>query len=45
VQVNEAADQSTEELKTLLTAERLRRDRQPWLNEFVRKLNAEYEAQ
>lgn len=45
VLVNEDVDQCTEELKTILTAERLRRDRQPWLNEFVRKLNAEYEAQ
>ncbi|MBO6854014.1 MAG: guanylate kinase [Marivivens sp.] len=43
VLVNRDVDQCAEDLKTILTAERLRRDRQPWLNEFVRGLNSEYE--
>ncbi len=32
------------ELVTILQAERLRRDRQPHLAEFVRGLNGEFEA-
>ena len=32
------------DLRTILTAERLRRSRQPWLNAFVRQLNAEFEG-
>jgi guanylate kinase len=44
VLVNRDVDQCAEDLKTILTAERLRRDRQPWLNEFVRGLNSEYEG-
>ncbi len=42
VLVNADPDQCEAELRTILTAERLRRDRQPWLNDFVRDLNKEY---
>lgn len=42
VLVNSDPDQCEVELRTILTAERLRRDRQPWLNDFVRDLNKEY---
>ena len=42
VLVNSDPDHCEAELRTILTAERLRRDRQPWLNDFVRKLNKEY---
>ena len=42
VLVNADPDQCEVELRTILTAERLRRDRQPWLNDFVRDLNKEY---
>ncbi|AGT09146.1 guanylate kinase [Paracoccus aminophilus JCM 7686] len=38
VLVNEDLDQSTEQLKTILTAERLRRERQTGLGRFVRGL-------
>ncbi|MFB9225212.1 guanylate kinase [Paracoccus cavernae] len=41
VLVNEDLDRATEELKTILTAERLRRDRQVGLGPFIRKLMAE----
>lgn len=44
VLVNEDIDQAEEELKTILRAERMRRDRQPRLNGFVRGLNDEFEA-
>ena len=42
VLVNEDADACEARLKTILTAERLRRDRQPWLTGHVRALNAEF---
>lgn len=42
--VNHDADQAEEELREILTAERARADRQPWLNDFVRELNREFEA-
>lgn len=41
VVVNDDLDRSTEALKTILTAERLRRDRQTGLGPFVRKLMEE----
>ncbi|MDM7930869.1 guanylate kinase [Tabrizicola sp.] len=44
VLVNEDLDQTFEQLKTILTAERLKRDRQPRLSAFVRALNEEFEA-
>jgi len=44
VVVNHDADQATEELKTILTAERARAGRQPWLTEFVRGLNKEFQT-
>jgi guanylate kinase len=44
VLVNSNADTCEKQLVDIITAERLRRDRQPWLNEFVRKLNQEYEG-
>lgn len=43
VLVNRDIDETEAQLCTILEAERLRRDRQPWLTEFVRGLNAEYE--
>jgi len=42
VLVNEDIDETEEKLKTVLTAERLHRDRQPGLAGFVRDLNAEF---
>ena len=42
VLVNTDPDICEAELRTILTAERLRRDRQPGLNDFVRGLNQEY---
>lgn len=42
VLVNSDPDQCEAELRIILTAERLRRDRQPGLNDFVRGLNKEY---
>jgi len=42
--VNHDADQAEDELKTILRAERSRAERQPWLTEFVRELNKEFEA-
>ena len=42
VLVNEDLNATFEGLKTILTAERLRRDRQPRLSDFVRTLNAEF---
>jgi guanylate kinase len=44
VLVNEDLDRTFEQLKTILTAERLKRDRQPRLSAFVRALNEEFEA-
>ncbi|WP_343080087.1 guanylate kinase [Ostreiculturibacter nitratireducens] len=43
VLVNDDIDQAEADLKTILTAERMRRDRQPWLSDFVRGLNREFE--
>jgi guanylate kinase len=42
--VNHDLDQSEAELQSILTAERLRRSRQPGLMDLVRRLNDEYEA-
>lgn len=44
VLVNDDIDRAEDELKTILRAERMRRDRQPGLNGFVRGLNDEFEA-
>lgn len=44
VLVNDDLEQTFERLKTILLAERLRRDRQPQLSGFVRDLNTEFEA-
>lgn len=44
VLVNEDLDAIEAALKTILTAERLRRDRQPMLSEFVRALNREFDS-
>jgi guanylate kinase len=44
VLVNRDLDQAFAELVTILQAERMRRDRQPALPEFVRGLNAEFAA-
>lgn len=41
--VNRDVDQAEAELKTILTAERSRADRQPALTDFVRGLNKEFE--
>ncbi len=41
--VNRDIDTAEAALRTLITAERARADRQPWLNDFVRALNAEFE--
>lgn len=42
--VNRDIDSAFHELTTILQAERLRRDRQPALSEFVRTLNKEFDA-
>lgn len=42
VLINDDVDRAEAELKTILAAERLRRDRQPALTDFVRGLNAEF---
>ncbi len=42
VLVNDDADACEARLQTILTAERLRRDRQPWLTDHVRSLNVEF---
>ena len=42
--VNRDVDAAFEELVTILKAERMRRDRQPGLSDFVRGLNREFEA-
>ncbi len=44
VVINRDLNLAFEQLKTILSAERLRRDRQPDLAEFVRGLNKEFEA-
>jgi len=44
VLVNDDLDETFSRLKTILTAERLKRDRQPQLSAFVRTLNEEFEA-
>ncbi len=44
VLVNRDLDRTEAELRTILQAERARADRQPWLSDFVRGLNGEYEA-
>jgi guanylate kinase len=44
VLVNDDLDCAEEALRTILTAERARRERQPWLSDFVRGLNREFEA-
>lgn len=44
VLVNDDLDQTFEALLTILKAERIRRDRQPHLADFVRGLNKEFEA-
>lgn len=44
VVVNHDVTQAEKELRTILTAERARADRQPGLTEFVRGLNEEFEA-
>ena len=43
VLINDDLDRTEERLRAVLTAERLRRDRQPQLTSFVRALNAEFE--
>ncbi len=42
VLVNDDADACEIRLRTILTAERLRRDRQPWLSDFTRTLTDEF---
>ncbi len=42
--VNHQLDQAEDELQTILKAERMRRERQPGLTDFVRGLNREYET-
>jgi guanylate kinase len=44
VLVNDDLGQTFERLTAILTAERLRRERQPQLSAFVRALNSEFEA-
>ena len=44
VLVNENLDRAEADLATILAAERMRRDRQPGLADFVRGLNAEFAA-
>ena len=42
--VNTDIDAAFDQLVTILKAERMRRDRQPALSEFVRSLNREFDA-
>ena len=42
VLINDGLDQAETELKTILMAERMRRDRRPGLSGFVRALNEEF---
>ncbi|NCM96020.1 MAG: guanylate kinase [Rhodobacterales bacterium] len=44
VVVNRDLDLAFAAVKTILAAERLKRDRQPWLADFVRGLNQEFET-
>lgn len=44
VLINEDLDRTEADLRTILMAERMRRDRQPDLSGFVRGLNREFEA-
>ena len=44
VLVNDDLEQTFDRLKAILTAERLRRERQPQLSAFVRTLNEEFQA-
>lgn len=44
VLVNEDIERAEAELRTILTAERMRRERQPWLSDFVRALNTEFSS-
>lgn len=44
VLVNDDLDATEKALCGIIQAERQRRDRQPWLNDFVRTLNTEFEA-
>ena len=44
VLINDDLDRTEADLRTILSAERLRRDRQPGLSDFVRGLNREFEA-
>ena len=44
VLVNDDLEATFESLKTILSAERLKRERQPHLSAFVRSLNQEFEA-
>jgi guanylate kinase len=44
VLINNDLDQAEADLITILSAERMRRDRQPGLSEFVRGLNKEFET-
>jgi guanylate kinase len=44
VLVNDDLDQTFAKLQTILSAERLKRERQPHLSNFVRGLNEEFEA-
>jgi guanylate kinase len=43
VLVNERLDSAEDELKSIVRAERLRRERQPGLSDFVRGLNREFD--
>jgi len=43
VMVNRDIENASDQLQTILSAERLKRVRQPGLNEFVRGLNTEFE--
>ena len=44
VLVNERLETAEDDLKSIVRAERMRRDRQPGLSDFVRGLNQEFEA-
>ena len=44
VLVNHDLDRATDELVAIVRAERMRRDRQPALSDFVRDLNTEFET-
>lgn len=44
VLVNRDVDACEAELRAIVSAERLRRQRQPWLTDFVKGLNAEFEG-